>query len=134
MAKPNPTQQEIIDIANKYGYKVVSCYASQYRNGGKVYHTLVFSPRENISPEVYFDEDTGEVEKSGIDRFKINHSAFGSATIQEEKEFVSKVQSAIQMCVELNEVDLIGLPVLREFDDSVHYPHRAKIQDLFGKV
>ena len=34
MPKPNPTQQKIIDIANKYGYKVVSCYASQYRYGG----------------------------------------------------------------------------------------------------
>lgn len=134
MAKPNPTQQEIIDIANKYGYEVTSCYASQYRDGGKVYHYLGFSPRERLSPNVYFNEESHRSEKSGLDRFEINHSAFGSVNVQEEKEFISKVQSAIQMCVELNEVDLSGLPVLRKFDDSVHHPHRAKIQDLFGKV
>lgn len=134
MATPNPTQQKIIDIANKYGYVVTSCYASQYREGGKVYHYLGFSPREKPSPDVYFDENSYRQEKSGLDRFKINHSAFGSATIQEEEEFISKVQAAIKMCRELNEVDLSGLPVSREFDDSVHHPHRAKIQDLFGKV
>lgn len=134
MAKPNPTQQEIIDIANKYGYVVTSCYASQYREGGKVYHYLGFSPREKPSPDVYFDENSYRQEKSGLDRFKINHSAFGSVDVQEEEEFISRVQAAIKMCRELNEVDLSGLPVSREFDDSVHHPHRAKIQDLFGKV
>ena len=134
MAKPNPTQQEIIDIANKYGYEVTSCYASQYRDGGKVYHYLGFSPREKPSPNVYFDEDSYGSKKSGLDRFEINHSAFGSVNVQKEEEFISKVQAAIQMCKELNEVDLSGLPVSREFDDSVHHPHRAKIQDLFSKV
>ena len=44
MPKPNPTQQKIIDIADKYGYKVVSCYASKFKKDGEVYNNLVFSP------------------------------------------------------------------------------------------
>ena len=134
MAKPNPTQQKIIDIANKYGYKVVSCYASKFKKDGEVYNNLVFSPKERPSPEVYYEEDNFSTRVTGLDRFKINHSAFGSASIQEEEDFITKVQAAIQMCKELNEVDLDGLPVEEDFEDSGDLTKRSRIKELFGKV
>lgn len=134
MAKPNPTQQKIIDIANKYGYKVVSCYASKFKKDGEVYNNLVFSPKERPSPEVYYEEDNFSTRVTGLDRFKINHSAFGSVSIQEEEEFITKLRSAIQMCKELNEVDLDGLPVKEYFKDSVNPARRSQIKELFNKV
>ena len=134
MPKPNPTQQKIIDIADKYGYQVTSCYAVKFKNGGEVYHYLGFSPNERISPNVYFDEDDFRSKVTGLDRFKINHSAFGSMSIQDEEEFITKVQAAIQMCKELNEIDLDGLPVRENFEDSVDLTKRSRIKELFDKV
>lgn len=134
MPKPNPTQQKIIDIAAKYGYQVTSCYAAKFKKGGKIYHYLGFSPNERLSPNVYFDEDNFRSKVTGLDRFKINHSAFGSASIQDEEEFITKVQAAIQMCKELNEIDLDGLPVQEDFEDSVNLARRSQIKELFDKL
>lgn len=134
MPTPNPTQQKILDIADKYGYQVTSCYAERYKKGGKVYHYLGFYPNERASPNVYFDEDNFRSEVTGLDRFKINHSAFGSLSIQDEEEFITKVQAAIQMCKELNEIDLDGLPVEEDFEDSVDLTRRSKIKELFDKI
>jgi len=134
MPTPNPTQQKIIDIAAKYGYRVTACYARKFEKSGKVYHYLGFWPNERPSPNVYFNEKKFSSEITGLDRFEINHAAYGSMSIQDEEEFISKVQDAIQMCKELNEIDLDGLPVDMDIEDSVDYPRRAKIQKIFSKV
>lgn len=134
MAAPNPTQKKIIDVAAKYGYKVDTCYARKFDKSGKVVHYLGLWPIDRLNPKVYFKEQQFGSEKTGLDRFEINHSAYGSMSIQDEEEFISKVQDAIQMCKELNEIDLDGLPVDMGIEDSVDYPRRAKIQKIFSKV
>ena len=127
MPTPNPTQQKIIDIAAKYGYRLTTCYAERYEKGGKIYHYLGFYPNERISPNIYFDEGTYRSKVTGLDRFKINHSALGSLSIQDEEEFITKVQDAIQMCKELNEINLDDIPVEEDFEDSVDLTRRSQV-------
>lgn len=134
MPTSNPTQQKVIDIAAKYGYRVTSCYARKFEKSGKVYHYLGFWPNERPSPDVYFNEKKFSSEITGLDRFEINHSAFGSVSIQDEEEFIAKVQAAIQMCKELNEIDLDDLPVEEDIEDSANPTRRSKIKELFDKV
>lgn len=131
---PNPTQQKIIDIAAKYGYQVTSCDAERYEKGGKIYHHLGFYPKERTSPGIYFSEGTYRSKVTGLDRFKISHSTFGLLSIQDEEEFITKVQDAIQMCKELNEINLDDIPVEEDFEESVDLTRRSKIRESIMEV
>lgn len=125
------TESKVESIARKYGYYVD---ASTEVRGSRKVPVLVFTAVDRSkSPNVYFDAGRFGKKLTGIDRFSINHSAVGSLPIEDEAEVVRSINAAIQMCREINELDLEDLPELPE-PTATESTVRSRIVGLSDKI
>lgn len=122
------TKSKVESIARKYGY-----YADAYMDdyGSRKVPAISFTAMDRSkSPEVYFHTKKSRERLTGIDRFSINHSAVGSLSVNEEAEFVRSINAAIQMCKEINELDLEDLPEPTATESTV----RSRIVELSDRI
>lgn len=123
------TKSKVESIAGKYGYRV-RAYTQVDSGTGQVVPVLSFTAVDRSKfPDVFFNRYSEEP-LEGIDRFSINHSAGGNMSIKEETEFVRNVTAAIQMCKEINELDLEDLPRLSTMESAI----RSRIMNLSDRI
>lgn len=122
-------KSKVESIAGKYGYRV-KAYTQVDSGTGQVVPVLSFTAVDRSKfPDVFFNRYSEEP-LEGIDRFFINHSAGGNMSIKEETEFVRNVTAAIQMCKEINELDLEDLPRLSTTESVI----RSRIMNLSDRI
>ena len=122
------TKSKVESIARKYGY-YAEAYMGDY--GSHKVPVISFTAMDRSkSPDVRFNVGKFRKKLTGIDRFSINHSAVGSLSVDEEAEFIHNVDLAIQMCREINELDLEDLPEPTTTESTV----RSRTADFFDKV